>query len=390
MYLHEYQAKELLKNYDILIPNFFVVHSKEDIINLLKVIKENKYVVKVQIHSGGRKKAGGIKVVYTLKELENSLYEYFNINFITNQTNKKGKIIKSILIEEYFDVIKEMYFSIVIDRKKSVVSIIASEYGGCDVENILLQFPNRNFNCDIYNSNYLPIYKFREMAINLNLFGDLMINFSFLVEKLVKLFYSKDLNLLEINPLCVTDNNKIVCLDAKFDIDNNAIYRQKDLFYIYDKSQDDFKENLANEYKLNFVSLEGNIGCMVNGAGLAMATIDLIKMYGGEPANFLDIGGAVKEEGILQGFKIIMLDNVSSILVNIFGGIVKCDIIANNLIKVINLLNIKIPIVVRLIGNRSDIAINILLCSGLNIYITNSFSEAVLKVVYYSKMSKLN
>ena len=364
MNLHEHQAKTLFKSYDLPTSNFFVASKVEDAKELAEKLNVSKWVVKAQVHAGGRGKAGGVEVVESLKDVESFAKKWLGKNLVTYQTDKNGQPVNSILIEECTEIISEFYLGVVVDRSTRSIVVMASPEGGVNIEEVADNKPEKILNLtDEQTKQFLGIFK--------NLF---------------KLFIEKDLALVEINPLVIDDKNKLKCLDGKVSIDNNALFRQKELLSLRDTSQEEQRELEASKWDLNYVSLEGDIGCMVNGAGLAMGTMDIIKLSGGFPANFLDVGGGVNKKSVSEAFKIILSDkNVKSILINIFGGIVKCDVVAEGIISAVKEVGVDIPVIVRLKGNNANIAQEILTKSDLNIVFEPDLSTAAKKAVQFSK-----
>ncbi len=383
MYLHEFQAKQILKKHEILIPKSFLLKTPDDINNIITFFNCDQLILKCQIHSGARKKFGGIKLV---NNNYNDISRYVNKmlgNYLhTNQTDTNGKIINEILIEQVIKFEQEFYFSLLLDRDSESIILLASKNGGINIEN--------NITINISKFKIDPLFGICDYQIicilnTLKLNNNYFIKLKLLCSNLLNIFLKNNLNLLEINPL-VLHNTNFVCLDAKFDIDDNSYYKNTKLFELYDYRQDDTIETQAKKYNLNYISLSGNIGCIVNGAGLAMATMDLIKINNGNPANFLDIGGAASENTFLNAINIILLNkNINIIFINIFGGIIRCDLIAKSLITSLKQLNINIPIVIRLVGNMCDEALNIIKSSSFNITVILDFLSAVKTVINLSK-----
>ena len=386
MNLHEYQAKTLFKKYDIPTTNFVVVDSHDDVENKVQQLKTNKWVAKAQVHAGGRGKAGGVKVLDSIEEIETFVKYWIGKNLITYQTDEIGQPVSTILVEECTNIIKELYLGIVIDRSSQSIVVMASPDGGVDIEAIAENSPERIFKVPID----LIAGPKREDALflakGLALSDEQVEQFVKIFNNLIQLFIDKDLALVEINPLIIDESKKLKCLDGKINVDSNALYRQQDILKMRDTSQEEERELKASEWDLNYIALDGNIGCMVNGAGLAMGTMDIIKSSGGLPANFLDVGGSVNKESVSEAFKIILSDKkVKAILINIFGGIVKCDVVAEGIIKAVEEVGVNIPVIVRLKGNNSEKAQIFLETSSLNIISESDLSKAALKAVELSR-----
>ncbi len=382
MNLHEFQAKQLLQRYGLAVPIGQVVQSAEAAASATKEIPGSAWVVKAQVHAGGRGKAGGVKIVKTSSEAQSVAYGLLGKHLVTYQNAPEGQPVHQLLIEQTLPIARELYLSILVDRTLERVVMVASSDGGMDIEEIASTAPERILQevCDPLNG--LVDYQARNLAFALNLVGDQIAAFTKLAKGLYKLFKENDLALLEINPLVVTTDGKIFALDCKMSVDDNALYRQKSLAEQRDWSQDDEKEAEAHHAGLNYITLNGNIGCMVNGAGLAMATMDLIKLHGGAPANFLDVGGGATAETVAKAFKIILADkNVKAILVNIFGGIMRCDIIAEGIIAAVKDVGITIPVVVRLEGTNVELGRKMLSESGLSIISAAGLTDAAKQAV---------
>lgn len=385
MNLHEYQAKHLLQRYGLVTPTGIVVQSEEAAAAATREIAGCAWVVKAQVHAGGRGKAGGVKIVKSAHEAQALASALLGKSLVTYQNAPEGQPVHQVLVEQTLPIARELYLSMLVDRTLERVIIIASSAGGMDIEEIASTQPEKILQevCDPLNG--LVDYQARNLAFALDLSGDQIMAFVKLTKGLYKLFKENDLALLEINPLVVTTDGKLVALDCKMTVDDNALYRQKGLAELQDWSQSDAKEAVAHHAGLNYIALNGNIGCMVNGAGLAMATMDLIKLHGGMPANFLDVGGGATAETVTKAFKIILADNnVKAILVNIFGGIMRCDIIATGIIAAVKEVGMTIPVVVRLEGTNVELGKQILGESGLNITsaenLTDAAKQAVLSV----------
>lgn len=382
MNLHEYQAKTLLQKYGIPIPRGQVAASANEVVAAANEISGNAWVVKAQVHAGGRGKAGGVKVVKSVTEAQNVATELLGKTLVTYQNAPEGQPVNQVLIEETLPIARELYLSMLVDRALERIVVVASVAGGMDIEEIARTSPEKILQeaCDPLNG--LVDFQARNLAFKLDLSGDQIAAFTRLLKGLYRLFKENDLALLEINPLVVTAEGKLYALDCKMSVDDNALYRQKALAEQRDWSQEDSKEAVAHHAGLNYIALNGNIGCMVNGAGLAMATMDLIKLHGGIPANFLDVGGGATAETVAKAFKIILADsNVKAILVNIFGGIMRCDIIAEGIIAAVKEVSMQIPVIVRLEGTNVDLGKKMLRESGLNIISAEGLTDAAQQAV---------
>lgn len=382
MNLHEYQSKHLFEQYGMPVPNNRVVSSPGDVHAALDALDCDKWVVKAQVHAGGRGKAGGVKLVDKADEVSHLVGQMIGKNLVTYQTTSEGQPIHHVLIEETCNIANELYLGAIIDRATRRVVIMASTEGGVEIEKVAEETPEKILRTTVDPMLGLMPYQCRKLAFGLGLEGNQIKQFTKLLTGLAKLFIDKDLSLVEINPLVVTAEGNLLCLDGKINVDDNALYRQPELMEMRDASQEDERENRAKEWDLNYIALDGNIGCMVNGAGLAMATMDLIKLHGGDPANFLDVGGGATKERVAEAFKIILSDsNVKTVLVNIFGGIVRCDLIAEGVIGAIEEVGVEVPIVVRLEGNNAEKGSKLLEDSGLNIIAATGLTEAAQKAV---------
>ena len=386
MNLHEYQGKFLFAQYNLPVSKGKVISNADEAANACNEIGGKKWVVKAQVHAGGRGKSGGVELIDSPESATKFAEKWLGQRLVTYQTDKNGQPVNSILIEECTNITKELYLSMVIDRESQKIVVIGSSEGGVDIESVAKNHPEKiiyvGFDIDDNNINNKAI----KIANVLNLNGKQIKQFIEMIKNLTNLFIEKDLSLLEINPLVINDKDELHCLDAKLNIDSNALFRQPDLLEMHDQSQDDPSEAEAAKHDLSYVSLDGNIGCMVNGAGLAMGTMDTIKFFGGNPANFLDVGGTATQERVSKAFKIILKDpNVKVVLVNIFGGIVRCDLIAEGIIAAVNEIEVKVPIVVRLEGNNSKEGSKILTDSNVKIESLNNLSEAAQKAVELSK-----
>ena len=382
MDIHEHQAKELLRDYNIPTPNGKAVFSVEDALLAAKELPGPVYVVKAQIHAGGRGKAGGVKVVNDLEAVKNAAETILGQKLITPQTSSEGKLVQRLYIEDGCDIDSEYYFSMVIDRVSSRVSVIVSTEGGMDIEKVAEKNPEKilSFNIDP-TIGFQPFHS-RLIANNLNLSGTSFKQAGNFFSQLYKLFTESDASLLEINPLVLTSENSLIALDAKMSFDNNALYRHPKIMALRDETEEDPAEILASKYDLAYIKLDGTIGCLVNGAGLAMATMDIIKLKGSSPANFLDVGGSATKEKVTEAFKIILSDEaVEGILVNIFGGIMRCDIIAEGVVAAAKALSLTKPLVVRLAGTNVEEGKKILSDSGLKITPADDLDDAAMKIV---------
>jgi succinyl-CoA synthetase beta subunit len=377
MNLHEYQAKQLIAKYGISVPKGIAIKSPDELDQSIAQLDSSAYVIKAQIHAGGRGKAGGVKIVTSKKEAAEVVNSLLHKKLVTYQNKPDGQPVDTLLIEESCDIEKELYFSILVDRQSEKIVVIASSAGGMEIEEISKNNPEKIIKETCSPINGLMDYQSRNIAFALGLPNEMINDFVKFARSAFKSFIENNLALLEINPLVIDSHKKIIALDCKINVDDNALYKQKTLAELRDWSQNDSKEAEAFAAGLNYIALNGNIGCMVNGAGLAMATMDLIKLCGGEPANFLDVGGGATAETVAKAFKIILDDkNVQVVLVNIFGGIMRCDIIAEGIIAAIKEVGIKIPIVVRLEGTNVDLGKKLLQTSGLNIKAANTLTEA--------------
>ena len=382
MNLHEFQSKQVFRKYGLPVPNSRVVQSSADAATAASALEGDSWVVKVQVHAGGRGKAGGVKLVDDIESLTHTVGSMLGTRLVTIQTGNDGQPINQVLIEETCNIARELYVGAVIDRSSRRVVLMASTEGGVEIEKVAAETPEKILKTTVNPLTGLQPYQGRELAFCLGLEGEQVKQFGKMLAGLAKMFVDKDLSLVEINPLVVTTEGDLLCLDAKINVDDNALYRQPDLLEMRDTSQEDERENRAKEWDLNYISLDGDIGCMVNGAGLAMATMDLIKLCGGEPANFLDVGGGATKERVSEAFKIILSDkNVKGILVNIFGGIVRCDLIAEGIIGAVEEVHVNVPVVVRLEGNSAERGSQLLSDSGLNLIAANDLTDAAAKIV---------
>ncbi|MAT21922.1 MAG: ADP-forming succinate--CoA ligase subunit beta [Rhodobiaceae bacterium] len=383
MNIHEHQAKELLREYKVPVLKGFIAFNSKELEENMDILKGPKWVVKAQIHAGGRGKGGGVKVVDNLGEVKSAFNKMLGMKLVTNQTGPDGKIVKRVYIEDGCNIDKEFYLSYLIDRKTKSICLIASSEGGMDIEEVADKNPEKI--AKIYlnaSKKELNSENIDEVLKILNLDTLYKEKLTAILNNLLLLFIEKDASLIEINPLVLSADGHLICLDAKMNFDSNALFRHQDIVSLRDPEEEDPLEIEASEHGLSYVKLDGTIGCMVNGAGLAMATMDIIKLYGEEPANFLDVGGGATKEQVMNAFKIILSDkNVKGILVNIFGGIMRCEIIAQGIIETANELNLSIPLVVRLEGTNVDLGKKYLKDSGLNIIPANDLDEAAKKIV---------
>ena len=382
MNIHEHQAKELFDGYDIPVSTGSVAYEKSQINEAVGKVKGPIWVVKAQIHAGGRGKGGGVKVVSSKEEAVNEAEKMFGMNLITPQTGPAGKEVKRIYIENGSDIKKELYLSCLLDRATSKVAFIVSKMGGMDIEAVAKDTPENITTIQIEPSIGVTENDVNTISKAFELKKDLEGQLSDLIKNMYKFFLEKDASLVEVNPLIITETDKLLCLDAKVNFDDNALYRHPEIEELRDENEEDEYEREASKYDLAYIKLDGNIGCMVNGAGLAMASLDIIKMYGGEPANFLDVGGGASKEKVSSAFKIILSDNgVKGILVNIFGGIMRCDIIAEGIVAAAKELEISVPLVVRLEGTNVDEGKKILDNSSIEIISANDLDDAAKKIV---------
>ncbi len=382
MNLQEYQAKQLFAEYGLPVPNGQVAYSVEDARQVAQQLSTDKWVVKAQVHAGGRGKAGGVRVISTLDDLDAYVRSLLGSRLVTYQTNADGQPVHAVLVEETCDIARELYLGAVVDRATRRVVVMASTEGGVEIEKVAEATPEKILKIVVDPLLGVLPYQCREIGFSLGLSLEQISQLTRLMIGLGKMFVEKDLSLLEINPLVVTNAGQLICLDGKVSIDDNASFRQLALKEMIDRSQEDERENRAREWELNYISLDGNIGCMVNGAGLAMATMDVVKLHGGEPANFLDVGGGATAERVAEAFKIILSDqNVKGILVNIFGGIVRCDLIAEGILAAVSEVNVNVPVVVRLEGNQAAAGADILSKSGLNVIAAEGLTDAAKKIV---------
>ena len=386
MNLHEYQAKKLFEEYNIPVPWGLPAHSIREALQQASAQHGNGWVIKAQVHAGGRGKAGGVKLAETMEEVEEIVTNMFGKRLVTNQSGPEGQPINCVLVQAKTEISRELYLGLVVDRSSRKIAIMASSEGGMDIEEVADKNPDKIFTFIIDPVMGLQSYQARSVSYALGLDNNQQGQLINLLQGLYQLFLDKDLSLIEVNPLIIDEKNNLLCLDAKISVDDNALYRQTNLEEWRDPTQEDEKETIAKRYDLNYITLNGNIACMVNGAGLAMATMDIIKLYGGEPANFLDVGGGATADRVAEAFKLIVSDtNVEAILVNIFGGIVRCDLIAEGIVKAVKEVGVKVPIVVRLEGTNVEQGKAILAESKLTITTANDLADAANKVVAAAK-----
>ncbi len=382
MNLHEYQGKQLFAEYGLPVSKGYAVESAREAEEAADLIGGDMWVVKAQVHAGGRGKAGGVKLVKSKKEIAEFASHWLGKNLVTYQTDEDGQPVSRILVETCTDIAEELYLGAVVDRASRRIVFMASTEGGVEIEKVAEETPDKILRVAIDPLVGAQPYQGREMAFKLGLSGEQIKQFVKIFLGLARLFKEKDLALIEINPLVITDQGNLHCLDAKIGVDGNALYRQSALREMHDPSQEDSREAHAARWELNYVALDGNIGCMVNGAGLAMGTMDIVKLHGGAPANFLDVGGGATKERVSEAFKIILSDsNVKAVLINIFGGIVRCDLIAEGVIGAVEEIGVEVPVVVRLEGNNAELGRKVLADSGLNIIAASSLTDAAEQAV---------
>lgn len=382
MNLHEYQAKKLFAQYALPVPKGDIAYTVDDAIQVASTLSTPTWVVKAQVHAGGRGKAGGVKCISTEEALVHFTQSLLGQRLVTYQTDASGQPIHGVLVEETSDIARELYLGAVVDRASRRVVFMASTEGGVDIEQVAEKTPEKIIQIEMDPMLGIMPYQCREVGFALALTATQIQQLTHIMMKLGQLFMDCDLSLLEINPLVVTGAGDLICLDGKVSLDDNALYRHADLRSLRDTTQEDDRENHAREWELNYIALDGNIGCMVNGAGLAMATMDVIKLHGGQPANFLDVGGGATKERVAEAFKIILSDtHVKGILVNIFGGIVRCDLIAEGILAAVAEVQINVPVVVRLEGNQAVKGAEILNQSSLNVIAADGLTDAAKKIV---------
>jgi len=381
MKIHEYQAKEILRKFKVPVPEGMVAFTVEEAVSAAEKIGGKVWVVKAQIHAGGRGKGGGVKVAKSIDEVRAYAKQILGMNLVTHQTGPEGRVVKRLLIEQGINIDRELYLGITLDRAQSKNVIMVSTEGGVEIEKVAAETPEKILKETIDPAVGIQTYQARKLAFGLGLQGDQLKNAVKFILSLYKTYEDTDASLAEINPLVVTKEGSVIALDAKMNFDDNALYRHPDILEYRDLDEEEPLEIEASKYNLNYIKLDGNVGCMVNGAGLAMATMDIIKLAGGEPANFLDVGGGANKETVANGFKIILSDkNVKAILINIFGGIVRCDRVAQGVIDAVKEINVQVPIVVRLEGTNAEEAGVLLNESGLKFEVAQSLQEAAQKV----------
>ena len=389
MKIHEYQGKAILREYGVAVPEGLPAFSVDEAVKVYDKLDSKVAVVKAQIHAGGRGKGGGVKLAHNRDEVERLANEILGMTLITHQTGPEGKKVQRLLIEQGVDIDRELYAGIVLDRESRKYAFMVSTEGGMEIEKVAAETPEKIIKEWIDPSVGLQSYQLRNLVFGLGLKGKQVKNGIKILNSLWKVFVDKDCSLIEINPLVVTKDDNVIALDAKVNFDDNGLFRHKELVELRDVTEEDPAEVEAGKYQLNYIKLDGNVGCMVNGAGLAMATMDIIKLYGGEPANFLDVGGVANAETVANGFKIILSDpNVKSILINIFGGIVRCDRVAQGVIDAMETVAVKIPVIVRLEGTNAKEAADLLNNSTLEFLVANSFEEAAKKSVKAAQEAK--
>ncbi|PHR65872.1 ADP-forming succinate--CoA ligase subunit beta [Pseudidiomarina marina] len=382
MNLHEYQAKQLFKEFGLPVSEGYAVDTADEAVEAAKKIGGDRWVVKAQVHAGGRGKAGGVKLVSSHDEVRAFASNWLGKNLVTYQTDANGQPVAKILVESLTDIASELYLGAVVDRATRKIVFMASTEGGVEIEKVAEETPEKILKAIIDPTVGAQPYQGRELGFKLGLNPEQVKQFTKIFLGLAKMFEQYDFALLEINPLVITEQGNLHCLDGKINIDSNALYRQPKIREMHDPSQEDEREAQAAKWELNYVALDGNIGCMVNGAGLAMGTMDIVKLAGGQPANFLDVGGGATKERVTEAFKIILSDSaVKAVLVNIFGGIVRCDMIAEGIMGAVEEVGVKVPVVVRLEGNNAELGRQKLAESGLNIIAAESLSDAADKVV---------
>ena len=381
MKIHEYQAKELFRKYDVPVPEGGVAFTPEEAVGLAETLGGYPVVVKAQIHAGGRGKGGGVKLAQSTGEVEDAAGQIIGMNLVTHQTGPQGRPVKKVLVEQGLNIAKELYLSIIPDRETAKIVVMVSEAGGMDIEEVAAATPEKIIKVAINPLQGIQAYHCREVAFGLNLTPAVMKPFVAMVRNLYRMFVEYDCSLLEINPLVITAEETVIALDAKINFDDNALFRHKDILEYRDLDEEDPLEVEASEFNLNYINLDGNVGNMVNGAGLAMATMDLIKQAGADPANFLDVGGGASAEMVENGFRIILSDpNVKGILINIFGGILRCDVLAEGVVQAARKTGITVPVVVRMEGTNIEEGRKILAESGLDLITANDLKDAAAKV----------
>ena len=382
MNIHEHQAKQILKQFGVVVPEGVFGFTVKDLIEKCKLLKTDKYVLKAQIHAGGRGKAGGVKILDNLDELEKSAKELMGKKLVTHQTGPAGRQVKRLYVEVSSNIEKEFYLSCLVDRASSKIAFISSDQGGMDIEKVAIELPNKIITTKVKLFDEISVEECEKIIKIFNLEGSTKSEAISLIKSIYKMFIKTDANMVEINPLILTKEKKIICLDAKVNFDSNALFRHPEILELRDLNEEDPAEIEASNHDLSYIKLDGSIGCMVNGAGLAMATMDIIKLYGEEPANFLDVGGGASKEKVSAAFKIILSDkNVKGILINIFGGIMRCDVLAQGVVDAAKEININVPLVVRLAGTNFKEGKEILDNSGLKLISAENLDDAAKKIV---------
>ena len=382
MNIHEHQAKQILKKYGAVVPNGIFALTVDELVEKAKSLKTKKYVLKAQIHAGGRGKAGGVKILDTIEELNTAAKELLGKKLVTHQTGPEGREVKRLYVEESSNIDKEFYLSCLVDRASSKIAFISSVEGGMDIEEVAINTPEKIITTKVEMNNEISDKDCKEIIKIFDLKDNVKKQAILLIKSIYKMFINTDANMVEINPLILTKEEKIVCLDAKVDFDSNALFRHPEILELRDLNEEESTEIEASKHDLSYIKLDGSIGCMVNGAGLAMATMDIIKLYGKEPANFLDVGGGASKEKVSAALKIILSDkNVKGILINIFGGIMRCDILAQGVVNAAKEINIDVPLVVRLAGTNFKEGKKILDNSGLKLISAENLDDAAKKIV---------
>jgi succinyl-CoA synthetase beta subunit len=382
MNIHEHQAKKILKKYGAVVPQGIFAFNVEDLVKKAKLLKTEKFVLKAQIHAGGRGKAGGIKILNTIEELSVAAKELLGKTLITHQTGPEGREVKRLYVEESSNIEKEFYLSCLVDRGSSKIAFISSDQGGMDIEEVASKTPEKIITTKVEIGDEISDLDCEKIIEIFNLSNDAKKQAILLIKSVYKMFISTDANMIEVNPLILTKEKKIICLDAKVNFDSNALFKHPEIMELRDLNEEDPTEIEASKHDLSYIKLDGSIGCMVNGAGLAMATMDIIKLYGKEPANFLDVGGGASKEKVSAALEIILLDkNVKGILINIFGGIMRCDVLAQGVVDAAKEMEIKVPLVVRLAGTNFKQGKEILDKSGLKLISAENLDDAAQKIV---------
>ena len=382
MNLHEYQGKQLFAQYGLAVSKGTAAETAQEAVDAAKAIGGDSWVVKAQVHAGGRGKAGGVKRVSSLDEVDEFARKWLGNKLVTYQTDANGQPVSRILVEPLTDIADELYLGAVVDRSSQRIVFMASTEGGVEIEKVAHETPEKILKAEIDPLTGAQPFQGRDLAFKLGLQGDQIKQFTRIFLGLAQMFQEKDLALIEINPLVITDQGNLHCLDAKVVVDGNAMYRHPELKEWHDPSQEDAREANAAQWDLNYVALDGDIGCMVNGAGLAMGTMDIVKLHGGQPANFLDVGGGATKERVIEAFKIILSDDrVKAVFINIFGGIVRCDLIAEGVVGAVEEVGVEVPVVVRLEGNNADLGSRVLAESGLNIIAATSLTDGAQQAV---------